>query len=294
MVSDSKGQFAAILSFAFLRQDDSMNSLPYQLDPEQQLDYKRRGFLAPIRLFTSSEARQMRTELETFESRFGSQAVAKRTDIHLLQRWAWRAVTDPKIVNPLVNLLGPDLLLWSTQWFIKEPSDGMHVSLHQDANYWGLEPHDIATVWIALSDAGLETGPMTFLPGSHLGKLHLHVNTYEKDNLLSRGQTISDNLDLNSGITVPLKAGEMSIHHVRLVHGSGPNLGNDRRIGMVLRYCASHVKQTKGADTAVLVAGKDRFNHFELLPEPETDFGPAETSRHKKAVEKLQRIIHTD
>lgn len=271
-----------------------MNSLPYQLNPDQQHDYNRHGFLAPIRLFANSEARQLRTELEAFETRFGAQAIAKRTDIHLLQRWAWRVVTDPRVVNPLISLLGSNLLLWSTQWFIKEPGDGMRVSLHQDASYWGLEPHDIATVWIALSDAGLETGPMTFLPASHLGKLHLHVNTYEKDNLLSRGQTINDQLDLNSAITAPLKAGEMSIHHVRLVHGSGPNLSNDRRIGMVLRYCASHVQQTKGPDTAVLVAGKDQFNHFELLSEPKTDFGPAETSRHKKAVEKLQRIIHTD
>ena len=271
-----------------------MNSLPYQLTREQQRDYNHAGFLAPISLFTRSEARQLRTELETFESQFGAQATAKRTDLHLLQQWAWRVVTNPRLVNPLTSLLGPDLLLWSTQWFIKEPGDGMRVSLHQDASYWGLEPHDIATVWIALSDTGHETGPMTFLPGSHLGTLHPHINTYDKDNLLSRGQTISDNLDLNSAITVPLNAGEMSIHHVRLIHGSGPNLSKDRRIGMVLRYCASHVKQTKGPDTAVLIAGEDQFNHFELLSEPKTDFGPAETKRHKKAVEQLQRIIHSD
>jgi ectoine hydroxylase-related dioxygenase (phytanoyl-CoA dioxygenase family) len=86
----------------------------------------------------------------------------------------------------------------------------------------------------------------------------------------------------------------MSIHHVRLIHGSGPNLTGDRRIGMVLRYCASHVYQTKGPDTAVLVTGEDRFNHFKLLPEPKIDFGTAETSRHRDAVEKLHRIIHTD
>ncbi|MDE0756660.1 MAG: phytanoyl-CoA dioxygenase family protein [Pseudomonadales bacterium] len=268
--------------------------MPYQLTRRQQFDYAQRGFLAPVRLFSTSQARQLRSELEAFENRFGENSLVKPTDLHLLQRWAWRVVNDPRIVNPLTDLLGPDLLLWSTQWFIKEPGDEMHVSLHQDANYWGLEPHDIATVWIALSDAGLETGPMTFIPGSHQGKLYSHDNTYEKNNLLSRGQTISEKLDLKSAATIPLKAGEMSIHHVRLIHGSGPNQTSDRRIGMVLRYCASHVQQTKGPDTAVLVAGKDQFNHFQLLDAPEIDFGPAEISRHQDAVEKLQRIIHAD
>ncbi|MBC8476342.1 MAG: phytanoyl-CoA dioxygenase family protein [Gammaproteobacteria bacterium] len=271
-----------------------MGSSHLQLTPIQQRDYVQTGFLAPLRLFSNSEAQQLRSRLESFESRFGTNASAKRTDLHLLQQWAWQVVTDPRIIGPLTDLLGPDLLLWSTQWFIKEPGDGMQVSLHQDANYWGLEPHDIATVWIALSDAGLKTGPMRFIPGSHQGKLHSHDNTYEKDNLLSRGQTIREELDLKSAQTIPLKAGEMSIHHVRLIHGSGPNQTSDRRIGMVLRYCASHVQQTKGPDTAVLVAGEDRFNHFQLLSAPDIDFGPAETRRHQDAVEKLQRIIHMD
>ncbi len=92
-------------------------------------------------------------------------------------------------------------------------------------------------------------------------------------------------------ILAPLAAGQMSIHHVRILHGSSPNETDDRRIGMVLRYCAAHVKQTKGPDTAILVAGEDRYGHFDLLPQPLEDFGAAETARHRDAVQKMGKII---
>ena len=62
---------------------------------------------------------------------------------------------------------------WSLNWFIKEPGQSKIVTMHQDANYWGLEPHDVVTAWVALSDASPPTGPMEFMPGSHRGELHL-------------------------------------------------------------------------------------------------------------------------
>ena len=86
----------------------------------------------------------------------------------------------------------------------------------------------------------------------------------------------------------------MSLHHVRIVHGSGPNRTDDRRIGMVLRFCATHVRQTKAPDTALLVAGEDRYGHFELLPAPDEDFGERETALHAETLRKQQRIILGD
>ena len=264
--------------------------MKYSLSNAQCEQFERDGYLSRLALFDADEAAHMREALEAVETEHGA---GLRTDLHLLQDWAWQATTDRRVVEPVVNLLGPNVLLWSLQWFIKEPRDGKIVSMHQDANYWGLEPHDVVTVWVALSDAGLATGPMEFVPGSHRGELKRHENTFADNNLLSRGQTIVDEIETQA-ISAPLEAGEMSIHHVRLVHGSGPNNTDDRRIGMVLRYCATHVKQTKGADTAVLVAGEDRYGHFELLPAPQQDFGVAERERHLDAVTKLGEIIMAD
>jgi ectoine hydroxylase-related dioxygenase (phytanoyl-CoA dioxygenase family) len=170
--------------------------------------------------------------------------------------------------------------------------------MHQDANYWGLQPHDVVTAWIALSAADAATGPMQFIPGSHIrtgkGELMSHNNTYAADNLLSRGQEISQPVQTEQAVMAPLSVGEMSLHHVRLIHGSGANTTADRRIGMVLRFCATHVKQTKSEDTAVLVAGEDRFGHFELLPRPLQDFGASEAARHRDAVAKMGKIIMMD
>ena len=268
--------------------------MPHALDDTQQTRYEADGYLSPLRVFTPQETRDLRRQFEDFEARMGDEAVARRTDLHLLQRWAWDVVTDPRVVEPVASVIGPDVLLWSTNWFIKEPRDGKFVSLHQDANYWGLEPHEVTTAWIALSDATEPTGPMQFVPGSHRGTLYEHDNTFAADNLLSRGQQIKTNLEETEKCLAPLAAGEMSLHHVRIVHGSGPNQTDDRRIGMVLRFCGTHVRQTKGPDTAVLVAGEDNYGHFELLGPPEQDFGKAASARHADAVAKMGKIIMMD
>ncbi len=249
-----------------------------------------RGFLSPIPVFTEAEAAELREKLEAAERAAGPRAEELRVDLHLLYRWAWDAVHDPRIVGPVTDVLGPDVLLWSLNWFIKEPRDQKFVSFHQDATYWGLEPHDVVTAWVALSDSGPETGPMRFVPGSHRGALCDHRETYAADNMLTRGQTIPRVAE-ETAVLAPLRAGEMSIHHVRLVHGSEPNQTDDRRIGMVLRYAATRVRQTRVEDTAVLVAGTDGYRHFTLLPPPAVDMGEVERERHRDAVARMFRAL---
>ncbi len=267
--------------------------MEYRLTENQIADYEQDGFLSPIQVFKKHEIASLRTHFENFENHFGGidEAASVRTDLHLLQDWAWSVINDARIVIPITQILGPNVLLWSTQWFIKEPGDQKIVSFHQDANYWGLEPHDVATAWLALSDTSIETGPMNFVSGSHLEELYDHTNTFAENNLLSRCQEINLTININLCKLSPLKAGEMSIHHVRTIHNSGPNESKNRRIGMVLRYCATHVRQTKGSDTAVLVAGQDDHHNFQLLDRPKQDFGEKETKIHEDAIEKLGKII---
>ena len=197
----------------------------YQLTENQIADYQRDGFLSPIQVFDEQEVTSLKLHFENFENHFGGidKAASFRTDLHLLQDWAWSVINDPRIIKPITQVLGPNVLLWSTQWFIKEPGDRKVVSFHQDANYWGLEPHDITTAWLALTDASIETGPMNFVPGSHREELLDHTNTFAENNLLSRGQEINRNIDIKLCKLAPLKAGEMSMHHVRTIHNSGPN-----------------------------------------------------------------------
>lgn len=270
--------------------------MAHSLNAQQRQDYDDNGFISPLPVFPAAEVAHLRAQFEAFEAGLGGKesAAAKRTDLHLIQQWAWDVVTDSRIIDPITSVLGPNVLLWSTNWFIKEARDKKFVSLHQDANYWGLEPHRVATAWIALSDASPATGPMRFIPGSHKHALYTQENTYAENNLLSRGQRVTADIDQNSAILAPLAAGQMSIHHVRVLHSSGANETEDRRIGMVLRYCATEVKQTKGPDTAILVAGQDHYGHFDLLPRPRDDLGRAESARHIDAVQRLQKILLED
>ena len=248
-----------------------------ELSAAQVASYHDNGFLAPIPVFSTAETWAYRRRLEAAEAAAGpGNERAARAGLPITHAWAWDLVHDPRIVEPIAAVLGPNVLLWSMDWFIKAPGTAF-VSYHQDATYWGLEPHHVATAWIALSDAGPRTGPMRFLPGSHRGPLFEQEETFADDNLLSRGQVVKTPVDDAKTVLAPLAAGEMSIHHVRIVHGSEPNRTDDRRIGMVLRYCATDVRQTKAeGDRAILVKGVDEYRHFELISRPRTDMGEAE------------------
>ena len=238
--------------------------------------YRRDGYLSPLDVFSEAQTKALRARLEAAESAAEpGRERAARSGLPITHAWAWDLVHDPRIVEPISAVLGPDVLLWSMDWFIKAPGPAF-VSFHQDATYWGLEPHHVATAWIALSDAGPDTGPMRFLPGSHLGPVYEQDDTYAENNILSRGQVVKAEVDESKTRLAPLAAGQMSLHHVRIIHGSEPNRTDDRRIGMVLRYCATDVRQTKvDGDRAILVKGHDAFRHFEYIPRPDSDMGTA-------------------
>ena len=264
------------------------------LTEAQTSAFRRDGFLFPLPVFSAAETQTLRRRLEAAEAGAKpGQTRAARQALPITHAWAWDLPHDARIVEPVACLLGANLLLWSMDWFVKEPGPAF-VTYHQDATYWGLRPHDVVTAWIALSDAGPRTGPMRFLPGSHRGPLLKQRETYAEHNLLSRGQAVTTEVDDAKTVLAPLAAGEMSLHHVRVVHGSAPNRGDDRRIGMVLRYCATNVRQTKVAgDRAILVRGEDAYRHFEMIPRPRQDLGEAERrlarahgrTRHKALME---------
>lgn len=217
-----------------------------------------------------------------------------RHQVHVLFTWANELVRNARILDAVEQVIGPDILCWLTNFFIKEPGDGGFVSWHQDATYWGLEPHDrIITAWLALSDAPVESGAMKFLAGSHRGGQLAHSDTFHEKNLLSRGQEITASVDESRAADVALKAGEFSLHHVLLAHGSHPNVSDTRRIGLAIRYIPPSVRQTKIRDAAMLVRGVDTYGHFDLMPDPVSDFDAAARAVHADAAERLVAALYS-
>ena len=237
--------------------------------------------------------RDYRDRLEAHERRTGAPIAGNmRHKVHLLFTWANELARHPSILDAVEDVIGADILCWSTTFFIKEARSPSFVSWHQDATYWGLSTSDVITAWVAFADAPVESGAMKFWPGSHLKNQLEHIDTFAKDSLLSRGQEIAVEVPEGAGVDVALKAGEMSLHHVMLAHGSGPNTTADRRIGFAIRYIPPHVRQLKVRDSAMLVRGRDTHGNFDLEPEPRADLDPAAIAAHRDAVERSVKALY--
>jgi ectoine hydroxylase-related dioxygenase (phytanoyl-CoA dioxygenase family) len=263
-----------------------------RLSAEAVARYHRDGFYFPLAVLSPAEAREHRHRLEAVESAHGGRLTAElRHKPHLLFTWLADLVRHPAILDAVEDVLGPDLLAWTTSFFIKEARDPAFVSWHQDATYWGLSEPDVITAWVAFTDATVENGAMRMVPGSH-GEQLAHRDTFAPHNLLSRGQEIEVEVDDARGVDVLLRAGEMSLHHVRMVHGSPPNRSDDRRIGLAIRYIPTSVRQLVGEDSAMLVRGVDEHHHFVLEPPPMADLAPEARARHAESVARSAKILY--
>lgn len=244
------------------------------LDAADRTAFARDGFLFPISVLTAQEVDIARRSIETFESELGGPLPKElRHKPHLYSRTIDAIIRKPEILDPVESLLGPDILCWETVLFIKEPGDVAYVSWHQDVAYWGLEPYEVLTAWVALSPSTQRSGCMRVLPGSHKGDIAPHKDTFAANNMLSRGQEMQVDVDETQVVDIVLQPGQMSLHDVMIAHGSDPNNADDRRIGLAIRYIPAHVRQVIGPDdTATVVRGADRYGHFQVEPRPRGDF----------------------
>jgi len=270
--------------------------MPKRLTEQQVEQYKRDGFVSPVRVISEDDAAKFREKLQEFETAQGAAIHGtQKTKCSLLFPWAYELFTSDAVLDAVEDLIGPDLLCWNTLFWIKEANSGSFVSWHQDLRYWGLDTADLVSVWLALSPASLESGCMRVLPGSHQGELLPHKDEYADGNLLTRGQEIAVDVDEHKTVAMPLKPGEISLHNVRLAHASSPNQSADRRIGLSLHYMPTKSKQVVGEwDSAALVRGEDHYGHFKHAPQPSKDFDPVAVEFHRQATDAVREILFTD
>ena len=234
--------------------------------------YMQDGFVVPIDVLSQHEARILRTHLEDAEAELANDveklALLKAYPDRLLP--SFDALTrNETLISAASAVLGPDLMVWSAGLFIKEANSPKIVSWHQDLTYWGLDDIAETTCWVALSKAHETSGCMKFVPGSHKTKIVPHIDTYAEDNLLSRGQEIAVEVNEKDAVVAALDAGQASMHHGLLFHGSGPNTTDDRRIGSAIRYIKPSMKQATGDRPLVsLVRGQDNFGNFKIVDAP--------------------------
>ncbi len=262
------------------------------LTPDQVDAYRQDGILFPIRVLPEDAMPPLLAQLEALELRDGGQ-LSRRSNQkpHLYLGWMNRLIRHPKILDAVEDILGPDILCWGAGFFIKNPGPAF-VSWHQDSTYWGLSSPDVVTAWLAFTPSTVEAGCMQVVPGTHQVQA-AHRDTFAAANLLSRGQEIAVAVDRTKAIDVVLRPGEISLHHVMLVHGSEPNRSRHRRIGLAIRYIPTSIRQTVGDhDSATLVRGSDRYGHFRHEPVPAADFDPQALAYHAAACAEAEQILY--
>jgi non-haem Fe2+, alpha-ketoglutarate-dependent halogenase len=267
--------------------------MPKVLKPAEVEAYKANGYHLPVDVLSLAEVADCRRQLETYEARSGGPISGEmRHKSHLLFPWINDLMRHPRVLDAVEDVLGPNLLVWSTSFFIKEARDPGFVSWHQDATYWGLSAPDVCTAWIALSPANKVSGCMKFIAGTHTSQVE-HADTFHQNNLLTRGQEIAVEVDESKAIYAELKPGQTSLHHVLLFHGSAPNRSDDRRIGLAVRYVPTYVRQAVGAkDSATLVRGVDDHHNFATEPRPKVDLDPEGVAFHRAATQAQAAVLY--
>ncbi len=266
--------------------------MPKRLTDLQVQQYKRDGFVSPIRIMSEDNAYALREKMEAIEAAQGKPIHGtQKTKCSLLFPFLYDVFTSGIVLDVVEDLIGPDILKYQCGIWIKEPEAGSYVSWHQDSTYYGMDPLELVSGWLALSPATRETGCMQVIPGSHkLGQIPVDYTEVNQDNLLASGQRTRFEFDESEIVYMELQPGEMSLHHVALVHSSRPNHGQDRRIGISGGYLPPHVQQTTELKaSAMLVRGEDKFGHYPLDEHPPTSVDdPTTVECHDRAV-KLYR-----
>ena len=268
--------------------------MPRELTNEQIDQYHEEGFISPVRVISEDDALSIKNQLEQVESDFPNEINSEsRNNLHLSFAFLDALAHNTTIVDAMEDLIGPDIALWASVMFIKEPSSKQYVSWHQDATYMGLDSFEFPTPWIALSPSNLETGCMTMISGSHKLEIQKHEDTYAENNILTRGQAIKS-VDQSKAVNLILRPGEMSIHHGAIIHGSQPNNSNQRRIGFSLQsYAPPYIKQVVGRNIWTHIRGQKRqdFNGIEL-DRPKHNMDPITVDQRRMAEENLSEILY--
>ena len=232
------------------------------LSPRQIEAYRRDGFVFPIGVLSSAEVESFRGAFESL-----SQYSPKRYDrLHLFFDWAHRVVTHERLLDVIEAILGNDILVYGTLVLAKQPHDLRYASWHQDSFYSGLHLTPSTTAWIALTPSHRGNGCMRVLPGSHkLGALD-HENVEDEHLLNRRGERIKIDVDESQAVDVELQPGQMSLHESTLVHSSNPNASYEPRIGFIVRFVTSRMRNPN--TRLMRVRGDGDCSHLDLAEKP--------------------------
>jgi len=254
------------------------------LSAQQIQAFRDDGYLAPVAVLQGPEVAAARENFDSLLRRTNGLAdPSGRYKPHLYAKWVSDLVRNSRVLDAVEDLLGPDLLVWRSIFFFKKAHSSGFVDWHQDSHFWRLDSEAVVTAWIALTDSTVENGCLRVVPGSHRRPEVPHAIRFSKDNVLVRGQSAAAEVPEDQVRCVELRPGEMSLHHVGMLHGSSANTSDGDRAGLAIRYLSPRVRRAGWRQSATLVRGEDRIGNFTLEPEPRFEGDPVALAWHRRS-----------
>jgi ectoine hydroxylase-related dioxygenase (phytanoyl-CoA dioxygenase family) len=263
------------------------------LTQEQVASFRHNSFLFPLPALTPAEVQTFLSSVERLEAELGCPIadadVKWRSHAYAHSPWFNDLIRHPRILDAVEDVIGPNILVWTSTFFIKEPRSPTFAAWHQDGTYFGLEPREQVCAWVALTDATAEAGCMEMV-SSHGAPRQLHHAALGLAHSINRaGQTIVDEFDDSNPIAMALPAGSFSLHHELAVHRSAPNGAAHRRVGIGLNYIPTHVRVNGPIRlNAMLVRGQDTHGNFDLIDPPKAERDAVALAVHQEVSDRYR------
>lgn len=261
----------------------SLDSRVRRLSNREKKQFSRNGYIKNLPVFAPDGVARLQKMFDDWSGRVPEDIDINRVNMwHKASRTFFELCHTPAILDYVEDVIGPNFYQWGGQFFVKYPNDGSEVPWHQDSQYWPLAPERTVTAWLAIYDTDATNAAMQVIRGSHKKGVYTH-HINDAPNLVLPKEVDANEIDQENIATLDMKAGEISLHDSRLIHGSGPNASDRRRCGITMRYCPTEVK----CDLSVwptfetyLARGVDKHRHNPMGPITKHEKCPTKSMMH--------------
>ena len=261
----------------------SLDSRVRRLSNREKKQFSRNGYIKNLPVFAPDGVARLQKMFDDWSGRVPEDIDINRINMwHKASRTFFELCHTPAILDYVEDVIGPNFYQWGGQFFVKYPNDGSEVPWHQDSQYWPLSPERTVTAWLAIYDTDATNAAMQVIRGSHKKGVYTH-HINDAPNLVLPKEVDANEIDQENIATLDMKAGEISLHDSRLIHGSGPNASDRRRCGITMRYCPTEVK----CDLSVwptfetyLARGVDKYRHNPVGPITQHEKCPTKSHMH--------------
>ena len=264
--------------------------MPTTLSEDAVEHFHEQGFLSPVPVLSSKEVANFRGCLESFEAKHPDDVKKLKSKSHLLCPWVEDIARHPRVLDVYEDLIGPNILCYSMAFRTKEPDGKTHAGWHQDGAYNPIQPILVIGA-LALADCTVAHGCLKVIPGSHKTGALAHTDTGNPDSILSRGQYITDAIDETKAVDIVLKAGEIGLFNAEIIHSSGINTSDERRLVLLVEMMPTRTEIRAHRDTAMLVRGVDTYSHVDIDPSPKVEFGETELAAWRNTTKKTGKNV---